>query len=86
MQQDRHDEEFRTVLAKLAPGTTLRDGVQRVIASHRGALIVIGMSEDVLNALSNQISTEILTQMTQGELPSKLEVGFEDDFTFEFSE
>ncbi|MBW3562384.1 MAG: DNA integrity scanning diadenylate cyclase DisA [Actinobacteria bacterium] len=59
VQQSRHDEEFRTVLAKLAPGTALRDGVQRIIASHRGALIVIGMSDDVGSVSSGGFSIDI---------------------------
>ena len=40
----------------------------------------------IRGTLLPQISTEILTQMTKGELPGQLEVGFEDDFTFKFSE
>jgi type VI secretion system protein VasG len=41
----------------------------------------------IRGTLLPKISTEILTQMTQGELPSKLEVGFKDgEFNFAFSD
>ncbi len=39
-------------LAQAAPGTGLRDGLDRILQSGRGALIVIGNSPDVLNICS----------------------------------
>lgn len=59
MRQDRHDDELRAVLGKLAPGTVLRDGVQRIIASHRGALVVIGMDDGVESVSSGGFSIGI---------------------------
>lgn len=52
MQFERRTDEVRDVLEKVAPGTTLRDGIQRVIASHRGALVVIGMTDTVEDVVS----------------------------------
>ena len=41
------DPAVRDVLALLAPGTPLREGIERVISAGRGALIVIGWSPEV---------------------------------------
>ena len=38
---------LRTVLATVAPGTPLRDGLERILRGHTGALIVIGWDETV---------------------------------------
>jgi diadenylate cyclase len=38
------DQGLRDVLAMLAPGTPLREGIERIIRSGRGALMVIGWS------------------------------------------
>ncbi len=40
------------MLSRVAPGTPLRDGLNRVLQSGRGGLIVIGDSDDVLNICS----------------------------------
>ncbi len=37
-----HDETLREVLATVAPGTDLRDGLERILRGNTGALIVIG--------------------------------------------
>jgi diadenylate cyclase len=47
-----HDDALLRALALVAPGTALRDGVQRVLSSGRGALIIIGDSPEVLNICS----------------------------------
>lgn len=48
-----HDEErYRRYRALLAPGTPLRDGLERIVAGHTGALIVLGR-----NPVIDQIST-----------------------------
>ncbi len=48
-----HDEErYRRYRALLAPGTPLRDGLERVRAGRTGALVVLGR-----NAVVDQIST-----------------------------
>jgi diadenylate cyclase len=41
------DEGVRAVLAYLAPGSVLREGIERVIRAGRGALIVIGWTPEV---------------------------------------
>ena len=37
-------QRFREVITMLAPGTELRDGLDRVIRAHAGALVVLGLS------------------------------------------
>ena len=46
---DRSDEELRlrTVLASIAPGTSLRDGLERILRGRTGALIVLGSDKTV---------------------------------------
>ncbi|MCP5030115.1 MAG: DNA integrity scanning protein DisA, partial [Actinomycetia bacterium] len=41
-----------TVLARVAPGTPLREGLDRVLQSGKGGLIIIGDGPDVLNICS----------------------------------
>jgi diadenylate cyclase len=41
------DEALREVLALLAPGSALREGMERIIRSGRGALIVVGWTPEV---------------------------------------
>ncbi len=41
------DEDRRQILALLAPGSELREGIERIIRSGRGALIVIGWTPQV---------------------------------------
>ncbi len=41
------DDDLRAVLALIAPGSLLREGMERVIASGRGALLVIGWTAEV---------------------------------------
>src|SRR5919112_4999118 len=36
------DEVLRSVLASIAPGTALRDGLERILRGNTGALIVLG--------------------------------------------
>lgn len=42
-----HDDPMRTTLAAVAPGTELRDGIERIIRGRTGALIVLGNDEAV---------------------------------------
>ncbi|HEY8300782.1 MAG TPA: DNA integrity scanning diadenylate cyclase DisA [Jatrophihabitans sp.] len=42
MATTEHDEALRGVLARVAPGTELRDGLERILRGNTGALIVIG--------------------------------------------
>ncbi len=48
----RSDIALFRALALVAPGTPLRDGLQRVLASGRGGLIIIGDGPEVLNICS----------------------------------
>ncbi len=41
------DEELRAVLVVLAPGSVLREGIERIIRAGRGALMVIGWTPEV---------------------------------------
>ena len=44
-----HDDALRTVLARVAPGTWLRDGLERILRGNTGALIVVGWDKIVEN-------------------------------------
>ncbi|MDX1619874.1 MAG: DNA integrity scanning diadenylate cyclase DisA [Nitriliruptorales bacterium] len=46
------DDELMAVLAMLAPGTVIREGIERIIRAGRGALIVIGWNQDVEGVVS----------------------------------
>ena len=47
MATTEHDEVLRNVLATVAPGTWLRDGLERILRGNTGALIVIGWDKTV---------------------------------------
>jgi diadenylate cyclase len=49
---DGRDDELLGVLAMLAPGSTLREGIERIIRAGRGALIVIGWTPAVESIVS----------------------------------
>jgi diadenylate cyclase len=42
-----HDALWRLTLAAVAPGTTLREGLERILRGHTGALIVLGHDKTV---------------------------------------
>lgn len=42
-----HDDLLRSTLAAVAPGSELRDGLERILRGRTGALIVLGMDETV---------------------------------------
>jgi len=42
----------REILMMLAPGTTMRDGIERILRAHRGALIVFGATPQVMSLCS----------------------------------
>lgn len=50
MPTTERDEALRAVLATVAPGTWLRDGLERVLRGNTGALIVMGF-DDVVDSL-----------------------------------
>jgi len=45
-------ELLRSVLAQVAPGTELRDGLERILRGNTGALIVLGQDKTI-NAISS---------------------------------
>ena len=45
-------ELLRSVLAQVAPGTALRDGLERILRGSTGALIVLGQDKTI-NAISS---------------------------------
>ena len=47
MATTEHDEVLRSVLATVAPGTWLRDGLERILRGNTGAIIVIGWDKSV---------------------------------------
>lgn len=49
------------VIEALAPGTILREGIDRILASGRGALIVIGWNESVAGVVSGGFSIDTNT-------------------------
>jgi diadenylate cyclase len=48
----------REVLTMLAPGTMMRDGIERILRADRGALIVIGATPQVLSICSGGFTME----------------------------
>jgi diadenylate cyclase len=53
------DEGLRAVLAMLAPGSLLREGIERVIRAGRGTLIVIGWSPEIEAVVSGGFVIDI---------------------------
>src|SRR5258706_14763073 len=45
-------EALLAALRLVAPGSQLRDGIERIIQAHMGALIVVGAGPDVLSVCS----------------------------------
>lgn len=50
VEQQTHDERMEWAIRQTAPGTSLRDAMDMIIAGHLGALICIGDTESVLAA------------------------------------
>lgn len=51
--------ELRTVLALLAPGSVLREGIERIIRSGRGSLMVVGFGPEVEPVVSGGFAIDI---------------------------
>lgn len=69
------DERLRKYQALLAPGTSLRDGLERILHGRTGALIVLGDSRQVMNASSGGFDIDVdFTPQALREL-SKLDGG-----------
>ncbi len=58
---DRADDSLRlrTTLANVAPGTTLRDGLERILRGRTGALIVLGTDKTVESISSGGFSLDV---------------------------
>lgn len=55
MEGYRRDRNYLHLLRLIAPGTELREGLGRIIASHLGALIVVGDDEGVLEVVNGGV-------------------------------
>lgn len=49
------DREYIDVLRLIAPGTELREGLQRIMSSRSGALLVVGDNNDVLKVVNGGV-------------------------------
>jgi diadenylate cyclase len=54
-----HDERRRATLAAVAPGTALRDGLERILRGHTGGLIVLGYDEVVQELCSGGFELDV---------------------------
>jgi diadenylate cyclase len=52
------DNALRAVLEKVAPGTALREGIDRIIRSGKGAIIILGSNSEVQDLLSGGFKME----------------------------
>ncbi|MFJ2032864.1 DNA integrity scanning diadenylate cyclase DisA [Streptosporangium sp. NPDC087985] len=53
------DERRRAVLAAVAPGTALRDGLERILRGHTGGLIVLGYDDTVEEICSGGFELDV---------------------------
>ena len=58
---DRLDDavRLRSVLASIAPGTSLRDGLERILRGRTGALIVMAPDKDIENILTGGFTLDV---------------------------
>ncbi|SDS64567.1 diadenylate cyclase [Nocardioides scoriae] len=58
---DRADDaiRLRTTLARIAPGTSLRDGLERILRGRTGALIVLGHDKEVEGILTGGFNLDV---------------------------
>jgi diadenylate cyclase len=54
-----HDDSHRHVLTLLAPGTALREGIERIIRAGRGSLMVIGADSGIAPLLSGGFAVDV---------------------------
>ena len=59
------DDALRSVLASLAPGTELRDGLERILRGNTGALIVCGWDETVESICTGGFPLDVEFSATQ---------------------
>ncbi len=60
MTDTRHEQRLETVVTKLAPGTVLRRGVERILRAHSGGLVVLGDSPELRMLLSGGFRIDVL--------------------------
>ncbi len=53
------DAALRSILALIAPGTQLRDGLERILRGNTGALVVLGMDKTVESLCTGGFSLEV---------------------------
>ena len=53
------DEQLRATLAAVAPGTDLRDGLDRILRGRTGALIVLGYDKTVESICSGGFTLDV---------------------------
>ncbi len=56
---DRPDDALRATLAAVAPGTALRDGLERILRGHTGALIVLGHDKGVAELCTGGFTLDV---------------------------
>jgi len=54
-----HDERLRATLAAVAPGTALRDGLERILRGNTGGLIVLGYDDVVAELCSGGFELDV---------------------------
>ena len=54
-----HDERRRATLAAVAPGTQIRDGLERILRGHTGGLIVLGYDKTVEELCSGGFELDV---------------------------
>ena len=59
MSGDRQEELLRTTLAAVAPGTELRDGLERILRGRTGALIVLGWDRTVQSLCTGGFALDV---------------------------
>ncbi|HEX2905098.1 MAG TPA: DNA integrity scanning diadenylate cyclase DisA [Jatrophihabitans sp.] len=65
MAANDRDETLRSVLAALAPGTDLRDGLERILRGNTGALIVLGYDKTVESICTGGFPLDVEFSATQ---------------------
>ena len=67
------DDQLRTTLAAVAPGTTLRDGLERILRGNTGALIVLGYDKVVEGLCTGGFSLDVEFSATRLRELSKMD-------------
>ena len=67
------DEKLRETLAAVAPGTELRDGLERILRGRTGALIVLGLDKTVADMCSGGFELDVAFSATRLRELSKMD-------------